>query len=225
LRPLFRASMVIPSDSSMILSLAQRLQATSFLSYIRMSAYGFPVVLSLHMVVILLFGGMVLMTDMRILGFALRRYPISVVIEGLRLPKRYALLTMLTLGFLLFGSKATEYLGNIFFRTKITLLCLIGVHYLVFRKGVYNRTADFDGAPSAPARAKLAAASSLVLWTSVIIAGRSIGYTPLSTTPVPSSGIYTVPIVSVAGVPPNTSSAARDFKAFLEMDRNLAGGI
>ena len=206
----------------MIFSLAQRLQAaaewlqgTSLLTFIRMSPYGFPIVLSLHMVVILLFGGMILMTDMRILGFALRRYPVSVVIEGLRLPKRYALITMLTLGFLLFGSKATEYLGNIFFRTKVILLCLIGIHYLVFRKSVYDNLADLD---RAPARAKLAAALSLVLWTSVVIAGRSIGYTPLSTTPVPTSGMYDVPTGSAAGLFPRTLSSVPTLKAIAETD-------
>lgn len=60
----------------MILSFTQWLQATSLLTYIRMSAYGFPVILSLHMVVILLFGGMVLMTDMRLLGLAMREHSV-----------------------------------------------------------------------------------------------------------------------------------------------------
>lgn len=102
---------------------------------------------------------------------------------------------MVTLGFLLFGSKAEEYSGNIFFRIKLMLLCLVGVHYLVFRKSVYDNTAELDRTPLVPARAKVAAILSLVLWTSVVCAGRSIGYTPLSTTPVPSSKAHNVPTV------------------------------
>jgi hypothetical protein len=177
------------------------------------------------MVVILLFGGMVLMTDMRILGLALRRYPVSVVLEGLRLPKRYALITMLLLGFLLFGSKATEYLGNVFFRAKIILLCLIGMQYIVFRKSVYNNPAELDRTTLAPMRAKVAGTLSLILWAAVVIAGRSIGYTPLSTTPVPSSGIYSVPKGSVARLSPNRPSASRNLEVVLEMGRNPAGRI
>ena len=61
------------------------------------------------MVVILFFGGMILMTDMRLLGLAMRDYPVSSVVEHLRIPKRVGLITMLTLGFLLFGCKADVY--------------------------------------------------------------------------------------------------------------------
>jgi hypothetical protein len=193
----------------MILEITQWLQATSLLTYIRMSAYGFPIVLSLHMVIILLFGGMILMTDMRLLGLAMRRYSISSVVDGLRRPKRYALITMLSLGFLLFGSKASEYAGNVFFRAKLILLFLVAVHYLVFRKSVYNNAAGLDRAPFVPVRAKLAAILSLVLWTSVVIAGRSIGYTALSTTPVPSAGTYGVP-ERVSCMEPELQSAPGD---------------
>jgi hypothetical protein len=58
----------------------------------------------------------------------------------------------------------------------MTLLVLVGVHALVFRRGVYGNTAALDAAPRIPAQAKLAASLSLVLWTSLVIAGRGIGY-------------------------------------------------
>jgi hypothetical protein len=193
LERLCRAWTVTHFDAAMILSFTQWLQSTGLLTYIRMSAYGFPVILSLHMVLILFFGGMILMTNMRLLGLAMRSYSISSVVEGLRLPKRWALVAMLTLGFLLFGSKATEYSGNVFFKTKVLLLLLIGVHHLAFRKSVYNNTAELDRTPLVPRRAKLAAILSLILWTSVAVSGRSIGYTPLSTTPVPISTLYGAP--------------------------------
>jgi hypothetical protein len=41
---------------------------------------------------------------------------------------------------------------------------------------VYGNTAKLDAAPRMPAEAKLAAALSLILWTSLVIAGRGIGY-------------------------------------------------
>ena len=46
---------------------------------------------------------------------------------------------------------------------------------------------------SVPAQAKVAAVLSLVLWSLVVIAGRSIGYTPISTTPVPSAELNVAP--------------------------------
>jgi len=94
---------------------------------------------------------------------------------------------VLSIGFLLFGCKAEEYYGNVFFRCKVALLLLIGLHHLIFRKSVYDDPTQLDRATVVPLQAKLAAALSLILWSLVVIAGRSIGYTPISTTPVPSA--------------------------------------
>ena len=52
----------------MLLSFAQWIQLTGFFTALRGSAYVYPIVMSLHMVGIAFFGGMVLMTDMRLLG-------------------------------------------------------------------------------------------------------------------------------------------------------------
>jgi hypothetical protein len=77
---------------------------------------------------------------------------------------------------LMAGSKAEEYYYNPFFRTKMTLLALVGVHALIFRRSVYRNTAALDAAPRIPLQAKLAASLSLILWTGLVIAGRGIGY-------------------------------------------------
>src|SRR5580658_7555789 len=64
------------------------LQETNFCSYIRESAYAYPVILSLHMVALAFFGGMIVVTDLRLLGLGMRSYSISEVLNGLRAPKR-----------------------------------------------------------------------------------------------------------------------------------------
>jgi hypothetical protein len=55
------------------------------------------------------------------------------------------------------------------------LFVLIIIHALVFRS-VYRNVADMDRSPVIPGRAKLAAALSVILWISVVTAGRWIGY-------------------------------------------------
>ena len=65
---------------------------------------------------------------------------------------------------------------NAFFQTNLTLLALVGVHALIFRRGVYRSTAVPDAAPRILSQAKLAASLSLLLWTGLVIAGRGIGY-------------------------------------------------
>lgn len=158
------------------LELAQWIQGTAWATYIRMSAYIYPAILSTHLAGIALFAGAILITDLRLLGFTLRNQPVSDVVGQLRWPKRIGLLIVATCGILLAGSKAEEYYYNVFFRAKLALLALVLVHALVFRAGVYNNTAALDQAPRIPGKAKLAAALSLLLWISIACVGRGIGY-------------------------------------------------
>jgi hypothetical protein len=119
---------------------------------------------------------MIVLTDLRLLGWALRGRSIADVVNQTRRLKRIGFVCAVTFGFLLFGSKAEEYYYNAFFRAKVTLLILVGVHALIFRPSVYNRAPELDQALHIPARAKLAAALSLALWTGIMIMGRGIGY-------------------------------------------------
>ncbi len=160
----------------MLLSFAQFIQSTAFFTELRGSGYVYPVILSLHMVTIALFGGMILMTDMRLLGLAMRSYPVSDVIDQFRTPKRIGFVVMVTLGVLMACCKAEEYYYNDWFRLKLALLGVVAIHALIFRRRVYNRAAELDHLSSLPAGAKLAGGISLVLWIGIACAGRGIGY-------------------------------------------------
>ena len=160
----------------MLLSFVQWLQFTGFFTALRGSAYVYPIVMSLHMVGIAMFGGMVLMTDMRLLGWGMRKRSIADVVDQFRVPKRCGLLLTVTCGILMFGSKAEEYYYNTFFRIKLILLGLVLLQELVFYRSVYANPAALDQAPTIPASAKLAAVLSIVLWASIACCGRGIGY-------------------------------------------------
>jgi hypothetical protein len=153
----------------------QWLQDTALATAIRESAIVFPVILSLHLTGMGLFGGMILMTDLRLLGIAMTKRPVSDVVNGLRPWKHLGLTLTATCGILLLWSKAAIYYPNPYLRIKLTLFALIIIHALVFRS-VYSNVTDLDRSPVIPGRAKLAAALSLVLWISVVTAGRWIGY-------------------------------------------------
>jgi hypothetical protein len=160
----------------MLLSFAQWIQFTTFFTALRGSANVYPIVMSLHMVGIALFGGMILMTDLRLLGWAMTRRPIADVVNQFRVPKRWGLLLTATCGILMAGSKAEEYYYNAFFRTKLILFALVIVQEFVFYRSVYADPAALDRAPSIPVNAKLAAAISMLLWASIACCGRGIGY-------------------------------------------------
>ena len=143
---------------------------------LRESGLAYPIVLTSHLTGMALFGGMILLTDLRILGVTMTSYPLADVVDQLRPWKRIGFVLTATCGALLFASKATEYYPNPYFWTKMSLLVLVAIHALVFRPTVYNRAAEIDKAGSVPSRAKVAACLSLVLWIGLVSAGRMIGY-------------------------------------------------
>ena len=129
------------------------------------SATVFPVILSLHMAALAFFGGMIVVTDLRLLGLGMRTYSVSDIVNGLRVPKRVAFVLASICGLLLLRSGAGQYLHDRWFWIKIGLLALIGASYMVFRRGAYENSAQ-NG------KAKLTAALSLLLWTGVVCAAR-----------------------------------------------------
>jgi uncharacterized membrane protein len=159
-----------------LLSMAQWVQATGPFTYLRQSAYTYPIIMTLHLVGIAVFGGMILVGDLRLLGLVMRKQPLTDVIGRCRVLKRYGFALVATCGVLMLFSKAEEYYYNKFFWAKMTVLALIGVHGLVFRPSVYQNLEELDASPRIPGRAKLAAALSLLLWTGMVICGRGIGY-------------------------------------------------
>ena len=142
----------------------------------RESALVYPIVMATHLASIAAFGGMILMTDLRLLGVAFTDYSVTDVVKGLR-PWKHAGLTVIVIcGLLLGTSEADKYYPNGFFWIKMTLLVLAVVHSLVFRGSVYHNTEALDRAKTVPPQAKVAAATSLLLWTSIACMGRLIAY-------------------------------------------------
>jgi len=160
----------------MLLQFVQWLQMTGYATAIRQSWYVYPIIMTLHLGGIGMFGGLVLVTNLRLLGVTMRKRPVADVIGGLRHLKHAGLTLVVVCGFLMFSSKAEEYYYNWFFWMKISLLGLIALHALAFRSSVYKNPAALDKTPTVPGVAKLAAALSILLWTGVAICGRGIGY-------------------------------------------------
>jgi len=157
-----------------MLSLCQWLQSTAFFTEMRGSGIVYPTILALHVLAIAMFGVMILVTDIRLLG-ALRKYPVAEILDKLRMPKRVGFLLIVTCGLLLFGAKAEEYYYNVFFRAKMIILLLILIHAAIFRAGVYRNGVALD-AGGLTGQARLAGGLSLVLWFGMMMCGRGVGY-------------------------------------------------
>ena len=157
------------------MQIAHAIQSVEIGTAIRESAIVYPVIMSTHLACIAVFGGMILMTDLRLLGLALKSTPVGDVVRGLRVWKRVGFVIMVTMGILLAGSEAEKYAGNPFFWWKMVFLAGVLIHALVFHARVYDKAAEYDKS-GIPGIAKLAAVSSLFLWTGVVTFGRLIGY-------------------------------------------------
>ena len=71
-----------------MLSFCLWLQSTSVFTELRGSGIVYPTILSLHVLAIAMFGVMILVTDLRLLGASMRNYPVAEILDKLRTPKR-----------------------------------------------------------------------------------------------------------------------------------------
>jgi hypothetical protein len=136
----------------------------------RSSVWLFPVIESLHLMGLALIGGAVLMVDLRLLGFGLRRQPVAQVAQDAQRWLLVGLLVMLPTGLLLFMASAVKCYYLPAFWVKMTSLFLALVFTFAVRRRVIMATR------LSPVRARLVAVVSLSLWSSVAIAGRLVGF-------------------------------------------------
>ncbi|MGX9574778.1 DUF6644 family protein [Mesorhizobium sp. f-mel] len=142
------------------LALVRALKA-SFVTY--------PIVNALHIMSIGALLTSVWLMDLRVLG-AFRSLPYAAFIALLRRTAFAAFAGALVTGSLLFSVRASEYAAMPIFLTKMTLILLAGANFLVFMRRAKG------GDESAGGTVTILAVLSLVLWTSVLFAGRFIGF-------------------------------------------------
>lgn len=158
------------------MSIAQSLENIGFLNDFSDSVLVYPIVLSIHLTNIALFGGAILMTNLRLLGITFRKVTITEMITNLRPWKRIGGTLQVCTGLLLATSEATKYAPNPYFWTKMTILGLILVHGFVFRSSIYSNTEELDRLAVIPTKVKVAAILSIILWTGMFTMGRMIAY-------------------------------------------------
>ena len=155
-------------------SLLQWIQSTDLSTAIREGALPYPILGGIHLLSIALFGGMVLMTDLRLLGWAMRRSTVQDIVRQFRPWKWAGFAVVTSTGLLLAWAEPQKLYRSPAFWVKMALLALVGVHALGFRARVYGSTAMPDVAETI--EGKLAACLSLLLWAGLIVSGRLIAY-------------------------------------------------
>jgi len=156
------------------------LEGTALATVIQESAYGFSVVVAIHILGLTLSVGMLLWVDLRMLGLSLRHLRVSEVYRALAPWFGAGFVMMFGSGAALFTAYATSAYANLFFRIKMLTLLLAALNAVVFHFLNGRRSATWDTALRPPVAVRLAGLASLLLWVVVIVAGRMMSYTMFS---------------------------------------------
>jgi len=159
-----------------LLGFCQWLSQAPLSVWLRESPYPFPILIIIHTISIALFGGMVVMGNLRVLGWAMRRVPVSQLIGQFRAFKWVAFAILRTSGLLIAASDPLEYYGNVMFWVSLGVLVAAGVNAAIFRCGVYRSVVEWDDAAVTPASARRWAGVSLAIWIGMVFIGRAIAF-------------------------------------------------
>lgn len=132
-------------------SLLTQIESAGIFSWIRGSAYAYPILLWLHVITLSAWAGMMLLTNL-----ASQRD--SKTLAGYHRPKQITFALTALFGLLLFGAKASQYAYNPWFWGKMLLLLVLGATSLVLRGNLST--------------ARLASGLSLLLLTGTVLIAR-----------------------------------------------------
>jgi Family of unknown function (DUF6644) len=153
------------------------LQNTPFALTISQNGYLFPWVECAHVIALSLVVGTIAIVDLRLLGFASLKRPVTSLMRQVLPITWTAFAVALLTGGTLFASDATEYWENAPFRFKFIAMGLAAVNMLVFHFVTSRNIATWNEATRTPWAAKTAGAISMLLWISIVAFGRWIGFT------------------------------------------------
>jgi hypothetical protein len=145
-------------------------EATSIGHAIRQATWGFAVIETFHIMTLAVFLGTIVVVDMRLLGFGLRRRSAAQLATELAPWNWTSMALMIVTGVLLFLSEANRLSGNAPFFIKMVFLSLgMLIHFTIFRKA--TRDEGWLG--------RLTGSISLICWFGVAFAGRAIAFPEL----------------------------------------------
>ncbi len=163
-------------EPSLLHSFASWLDSHAWSTALHESLWVWPLVESTHVLTVALFVGVLVMVDLRLLGFAFKDTRVSTMTSRV-LPWSIAgFCVMVVSGLLLFYSNPVDYVHNVWFRAKVILLVVAAVNAWTFHRRVSQDRERWDSQPKPPLSVRLVAATSVSVWAGVILTGRMIAY-------------------------------------------------
>jgi hypothetical protein len=160
-----------------LLQLCKALDHSAIGTQIRESTLLFPVIEGVHVLALAFSVGLVLITDLRLIGVVLRKRAASEVWAQFSPWMISGFVVMLITGSLLFWSHAVAAYNSAAFRIKLVLLILSLVNAAVYHLTIYRKLDQWDTALVPPVQARFAGWVSLFFWAGIIAMGRIMAYT------------------------------------------------
>ena len=152
------------------------LEAIPISLLVRESIWGFPIVVAIHIMGLMLSIGLLVWFDLRLLGASMRGYRASAMYRRLAPWMFTGFAMMMMSGLMLFAAFASAAYENLYFRIKVAAMVLAAVNAFVYHRFTERRIVEWDaGAP--PGGARIAGLVSICVWFVVIVSGRMMSYT------------------------------------------------
>lgn len=150
------------------------LETTDLATWVAVSLWGYPMMLSLHVVGLAIVVGIFSMRDLTLLGLFPGIRPSAFL--GISKLAWLGFIVNAVSGFALFASQATVFVTSVPFLVKI--VCILAGMILagVIQSRLRRETSVADSEAAISKSTKVIASISLMLWAAAIIAGRLIAY-------------------------------------------------
>jgi hypothetical protein len=158
------------------LAFCKWLDHTTVGTAIRESIWLFPVIETLHIFGIIALVGATSILDLRLMGLTFREEPVSKLAVRFLPWAWFGFIVQVVTGLLMFSSEAVKMTLNWAFEVKMLLILTAGINAAVFHFLAYKSVDKWDHDPVAPMSARIAGATSILLWFGIVAAGRYIAY-------------------------------------------------
>jgi hypothetical protein len=134
------------------------------------SKWGFALVEAIHLLALAIFGGAVLLQDLRLMGLVFKEEPIWRISRDMGRILLGSLALMIVSGIALVSEEALKCYYNPAFRWKMILLFVAIIFYFTLHRRAIKRSTGESRVGD-----RIIAAISIFLWLGVGVAGRAIG--------------------------------------------------
>ena len=159
-----------------VVTILQQLHDSQLGTALRESLIMFPLVEGTHLIGLALSIGLILITDLRLIGLFLRNVPVSDVLEELRPWVLAGFTITFGTGILLIWAEGPKIWEISVFPIKLIIIALAGLNAIWFELKYGRTVSDWGKNSTFPKGVRVAGWLSFVSWSAVVICGRLIPY-------------------------------------------------